>query len=839
MDFYTSVIQHRNKILVRGYKDGKRYQRQVDYKPYLFVNTSKDSKYRTINGQYVDRVDFDSIYDAKQFISKYQDVSGFPIYGMTNFQYTYIHDNYPKIQYDSSMINTCIIDIEVDTENGYPDLEKTDNAITAITMQYKTIVFALGYGQFETQDNNVKYIKCKDEHDLLTKFIKIWSSDPYRPDVITGWNVELFDIPYIVGRINVVLGNDQCKKISPWGFFEQRKFVSMNKENVVHIPAGITILDYYNLYKKFTYQQQESYKLDHICHVELGERKLDYSEYESLAGLYKNDHQKFMEYNIRDCALVGKLDDKMKLLELVYTFAYDSGVNYIDSLTSVRSWDVIIHNYLIDRAVVVPNKSVNQLDANRTPVGAYVKDPQRGMFDWVVSFDLTSLYPHLIMSYNISPDTFRGKHATTFTTEQLLNGAATELHDYLNDNNLSFAANSCFYTKDKQGFLGALMEDLFNKRKQYKQQMIEYQKQIQTIDSKSDYQQYQMLTNEVARLNNLQLAIKIKLNSCYGALGNLYFRWHDFNFAESITMSGQLTIRWAETKINQYLNKLLATENVDYCIASDTDSIYINMKPFVEKTKLQDKNQIVRTIDKFCDQQIQPFLNKIYQQLAEYMRCYKQGLHMKRESISDRGIFIAKKRYIVNVHNNEGVQYDKPKLKMMGIEAVRSSTPSSCRQSIKQALEVILTSDEQTLIEFVERFRKQFNQLPFEEIAFPRGINNLDQYKDSVTIYKKATPIHVRGALMYNRLLETNNLNNKFNPIFDKEKIKFCYLIMPNPTRENVISVPVTLPKQLGLDQYIDREMMFDKAFVEPIKTILDCIGWQLEKKTTLGAFFQ
>lgn len=838
MDFYTSVLQHKDKILVIGYKDGKRYQKQVKYKPYLFIPTNKQSKYRTIDGSAVDRVDFDSIYDCKQFVTKYEDVSGFSIYGLTNHQYVYIHDNYNNCQFDNKLINLCVLDIEVDTDNGYPDLQNPTNKITAITIQYNDITFVLGYGQFVTNDPVIKYIRCSDEVDLLNKFIKIWDSDRFRPDVITGWNVELFDIPYIVGRINAVLGHEQAKKLSPWRFFEQRKFVSMNKENIVYVPAGISILDYYTLYKKFTYSQQESYKLDHICHVELGERKLDYSEYESLAGLYKNDHQKFIEYNIHDCRLVKRLDDKMKLLDLVYTFAYDSGINYIDSLTSVRSWDVIIHNYLLDRATVIPITSKREIDVNRTPVGAYVKDPQRGMFNWIVSFDLSSLYPTLIMSYNISPDTLRGKHNQLYTTDQLLNGVATQLHQYLDDNNLSFAANSCFYSKDKQGFLPALMELLFDKRKQYKQAMLEAQKQLQSIGS-SDTPRRTELENEVARLNNLQMATKIKLNSCYGALANVYHRWHNFDLAESITLSGQLTIRWAETNVNRYLNKILNTDNIDYCIASDTDSIYINMENVAATSKLTDKQEIIKFIDKFCETIIQPFLDKIYKQLTDYMKCYCNKLHMKRESIGDRGIFVAKKRYIINVYNNEGVQYSKPKLKMMGIEAVRSSTPSSCRQSIKDALEVILTKDEDSAIEFINQFRQQFKTLPFDQIAFPRGINNLEQYSDPVTIYKKGTPIHVRGALVYNKLLNDSKLNHKFNPIFDKEKIKFCYLLTPNPIRENVISVPVTLPKEFQLDKYIDYQMMFDKAFIEPIKTILDTIGWQIEKKPTLGAFFQ
>lgn len=305
-------------------------------------------------------------------------------------------------------------------------------------------------------------------------------------------------------------------------------------------------------------------------------------------------------------------------------------------------------------------------------------------------------------------------------------------------------------------------------------------------------------------------------------------------------MSGQLTIRWAEKHINQWMNEKLSTTDVDYVIASDTDSLYINMGQLVNKFSAgTDKLATVQYIDQLCEQQIQPFLNQIYQQLSDLMRCYWQGMHMKREGISDRGIFVAKKRYILNVYNNEGVQFETPKLKVMGIEAVRSSTPACCRQSLKDALKVILQGTEQQTIQFIDQFRQQFNKLPFEEVAFPRGVNGLDKYSDSGTIYKKATPIHVRGALLFNHKLKQMRLNTKYQQIFDKEKIKFCYLKMPNPLRENVISSPGKLPTEFALDQYIDYEAQFNKAFIEPIKTILDAIGWKVEQTNTVSSFFK
>lgn len=829
MHFYTNVTQRRNRILVCGYENGKRYKNEIKYKPYLFVPSKNKSKYKTIHGKPVDKITFNSINEAKEFYKNYEDVDNFEIYGLNNFPYVYIYDTFKNIKYDTKQIKTLVIDIEVSTADGYPDIESAGSEITAITMLYNDITFVLGYKDFDTDDLNVKYIKCKDEVDLLHKFIKIWSHDVYRPDVITGWNVEFFDIPYCVNRIVKVLGDEYAKKLSPWGILDQKTVSFMGRDNQTFSPLGISVLDYLQLYKKFTYTQQETYKLDHIAFIELGERKLDYSDYGSLNALYENDHQKFIEYNIRDCVLVKRLDDKMKLLDLVYTIAYDSGCNYNDSLATVKSWDVTIHNYLMDQNKVIPKKVHEK--ANRIPAGGFVKVPQTGMFDWIVSFDLTSLYPHIIMGYNISPDTYKSTIQERFDTQQLLTNGVNKYHDYLDENNLSFTANSCTYTKEFQGFLPALMEEFFLKRKEYKTKMLELKKKYEVSKSKK-------LEYEISKYDNLQMALKIRLNSAYGALANEYFRWFDLKYAESITLSGQLTIQWAEHKMNQYMNNLLKTENIDYCIASDTDSLYMNFNEIVQKSGMTDKNKIVSLLDKFCEEKVQPYLDQIFDELAEHMRAYKQMMFMKREGISDRGIFIAKKRYILNVHNNEGVQYDEPKLKMMGIEAVRSSTPSSCRNSIKNALKVILQGNEDDAIEYIEQFRNQFKTLSFEEISFPRGVNGLDKYRDYGSIYKKGTPIHVRGALLFNHHLKKHNLENKYEMIFDKEKIKFCYLKLPNPLHENVISVSNKIPSEFNLESYIDYDLQFEKSFLEPIKTILDKIGWKTEKTNSLNDFF-
>ena len=836
--FYTNVSVSRNDILLRGYEDGQRVQHSIPYKPYLFVHSKKgDSMYRNLKGKQVDKVDFGSMSEARDFVKRYKEVEGFDIYGMTNYIYTFINDYYAgEIDYDPKIISKVNIDIEVAADQGFPDIATADKEITAITMKKDDVYIVLGCGEFVTDNPKIKYIRCKDEHELLVKFLDVWRSKWFSPDLITGWNVEGFDIPYIVNRLRRILGHNMAKKLSPWEILEERTIQFMGREQQVFIPVGISTLDYLQLYKKFSFTNQESYRLDHIAFVELGERKMDYSEYDSLFGLYKNDFQKFIEYNIKDVDLVDRLDEKLKLIEQVFAIAYDGKVNYQDAFTSVRMWDVIIHNYLLNQRIVVPQLRVGNKDGQI--IGAYVKDPKKGMHKWVVSFDLNSLYPHIIMQYNISPETYVG-HVSSINGE----GGVTKIMDgYLNEpsvrnqlisENLSCAGSGCMFDKDFQGFLPKLMEKMYDDRVVYKKRMIEAKQQY---EKNPTYETEKL----IAQSHNLQLAKKIQLNSVYGALSNEYFRWFDNKLAESITLSGQLAIKWMEREMNKYLNKLFKTKDVDYVLASDTDSMYITLDNLVTQCNLQDRPtaEIVKFIDEACENKFEPFIDRCYGELGDYVNAYSQKMKMKREAIANKGIWTAKKRYILNVWNNEGVVYSEPKLKIMGIEAVRSSTPSSCRDSIKKCISVIMNAEEDDVIKFIEKFRDVFAKLPFEDIAFPRGCKNMQEYADLNSIYRKATPIHVRGALVYNHMLKQKKLDSRFQVVQNGDKIKFCYMKLPNPLRENVVSCPGTLPRQLGLEQYIDYDVQFDKAFVEPIKTILDAIGWRVEKKSSLESFF-
>jgi len=821
-----------DNFLVRGYEDGQHFMTREKFYPTLFVNSTKQTKYKTLEGDYVEAIQPGSVRDCREFIKKYDGVQGFKIYGNERFIYQYISDNYSEeeIKFDITKVKLATIDIEVASENGFPDVESAAEEVLLITIQdYNTKqIRTWGRGSFNNKQENVIYKGFRTEYELLNDFINWWMVESNTPEVLTGWNSKLYDIPYLVRRMERILGEKLMKRLSPWGLVTEHEIFIAGRKQISYDIGGISQLDYLDLYKKFTYKAQESYRLDYIASVELGQKKLDHSEFDTFKDFYTKGWQKFVEYNIIDVELVDRMEDKMKLIELALTMAYDAKVNYEDVFSQVRMWDTIIYNYLKKRNIVIPPKERSDKDSKYA--GAYVKEPIPGKYDWVVSFDLNSLYPHLIMQYNISPETLRDTRHPSATVDKILNEELT--FEMYKDN--AVCANGAMYRKDVRGFLPELMEKIYKDRTVFKKKMLAAKQDYEKTPTKA-------LEKEIARCNNIQMARKIQLNSAYGAIGNQYFRYYKLANAEAITLSGQVSIRWIENRMNEYLNNLLQTDGEDYVIASDTDSIYLNLGPLVNKffsAKSDDKTAIVSILDKICQEKFEPFIERSYQELATYVSAYDQKMQMKRENIAERGIWTAKKRYILNVWNSEGVQYTEPKLKMMGIEAVKSSTPAPCRKMIKDGLKLMMNATEEDVIDFIDKCRDEFKKLPPEEIAFPRTASDVRKYHSSADIYIKGTPIHIRGALLFNHYVKENKLTNKYSLIGNGEKIKFLYLKKPNIIQENVISFIQDFPKELNLDKYIDYELQFQKSFVEPLKAILDAIGWNVEKTVNLELFF-
>lgn len=835
MFFYTNVHTRGNYVYFRGFKDGKRVNQKIPFKPSLYVRSGKETKFKSLWGEGLERIQFDSIREARDFLSRYSEVSNFPIYGNKNFSYQFISKLFPDtIQFDTSIMRIYTVDIETSTEYGFPDPRQAQEEVLLITVQdFNTKkITSFGSKPYLPKKSEVTYVQCNDEMDLLRKFINFLRDD--YPDIITGWNVQLFDIAYLSSRIIRVLGEKALEECSPYGVITNKEVpFAKGRTQLAYDWGGVAILDYMDLYKKFSYKVQESYRLDHIAKEELNDEKIKHN-YSSFKDFYTKDWELFVDYNIHDVVLVDRLEDKMRLIVLILTMAYDAKCNYTDIYSSVRTWDCILFNHLQKRNIIVHNPPELDESADRQIMGAFVKEPKPGQYDWVVSFDATSLYPSIIMTLNMSPDTLVDGQKYLADDErsiQKLIDREFNINDIKNKD-YAMAANGQCFRRDRKGIFPELIEYYFAERQKAKKEMLRAQTEYEKTKDPS-------YLNQVSSLNSKQMAAKILMNSLYGAMGNVFFRYYDIRVAEGITMTGQLIIRSVAKKLNQYVNERCKTTGVDYSFYSDTDSTYITLGRVVDKECVDSsKSEIVEFLDNLCSKDIEPTINGACVELGNYLNVHTQKIKFKREVIADRGIWIAKKRYALNVHNAEGVAYDPPKLKVLGMEIVRSSTPAPVRKALKEAVSIALTKDENTIKEFVSNLEAKWNDLNPEDIAFPRSVNGIKEYGDANSIFRKGTPIHVRGALIYNHLIKSKNLEMQFQPIQEGDKIKFLYLKEPNPLGTHVVSFNSTLPKEFKIHSYVDYDTMFEKSFIEPLNSLLSCIGWQLKEQASLEGLF-
>lgn len=870
--FYTGVARYGNNILLKEISNGKSVIKKIKYQPSFYTKTKDESSpYRTMSGEPLKRVKFDQMSDASDYIKRYADVENHEFFGNTNFISQFICDVYPNIiDFDLTELGIWTIDIETKVElGGFPHPAEAAEEILLITMlnnktkQYITwgrkkfcIEKAPKVKDFDPSKINLEYRYFNEEADMLNDFLYWWKNTQI--DCLTGWNTEGFDIPYLYNRTLRVLGEDTASDFSPFCMVKPRNVRVADSEFVTYDFMGMSLLDYLQLYRKFTYTTRESYKLDHIGDVELGIKKVDLGF--SFRESYQDENwDTFVIYNIRDVEIVDKLEDKLGLIQLAYTIAYDAKCLPNDVFGAVKTWDCMMYRFMLEKNIIVPQKKNVK---SWSIVGAYVKEPKPGQYDWIASFDAASLYPTLIMQYNMSPETVVNAPMLPVNVDGLLK----KEYDLsrLVDEYCGMAANGQLFRNDVKGLFPEIVSKQFSDRKMYKKQMQKAEASYEHLkaekkarsDGKSANNEYSNFTQEeitnefiklikeIAKFNNFQMAKKILMNSLYGAMGNQGFRFYDPRVAEAITLTGQYFIRAVGDSIDTFLGGILK-EKKEYTFYQDTDSCYVSLKGIVEKFIIPklgespDVQKIIDAMDKIANEKITPAINKACDDIAKYTNSIDQLMNFKRESLANRGVWIAKKKYALNVYDNEGVRYAEPKIKIMGLEIVRSSTPAPVRKMLKDAVTIVLNGSEVELQGKIDEWKSHFLSLPPEEIAFPRGVQRLDQYSDPSTIFKKGCPIHVRAALLFNHMIHKESLDNIYPLIQDGDKIKFMYMKVPNILRENVFGFIDKYPRELKLDKYIDYETMWEKAFLAPLDSIIGTIGWKHEEVPNLLSLFE
>ena len=834
-NFYTNVVVRGDKILFRGIHDGKRVMQKIDgYKPVIYLPAS-DGEFQTIYGERVKEFSPGSIKETRDFVKQYSDIDNFRICGMTNIDVQWISDHYEDdIEYDTRLLRVANMDVEVFSDQGFPNEEKAEFPITAITIRDSLdgISYVWAYKEdYKPKRPDIKYIKCADERDLLKKILVHFINNP--PDIITGWNVRFFDIPYVVNRISRILGADKVRGLSPWGVVNEREVTIAERTRKTYEILGVTTMDALELYQKFTYTKQESYKLSYIARVEkLNVQKLTFNG--TLAELYNNNFEYYIDYNIADVDVVDSLLKKHNFIDTVLYIAYRAKVNWATAFGPVATWDATLYNYFRKQGLVIPPAAV--YGKNEQYEGAFVKEPQPGKYGWTVSFDLNSLYPMIAIQWNISPEMLTHVELpyeiASAPIDALIDGKV-DLSP-IKEMGLTMCANKACFKKEFRGALGTLFAQLYDERSIAKKKMLAVKQQIEDGKDTLTKEQLSELEYQKQALHNRQLSTKIFLNSAYGALGNNAFRYFSIELAEAITITGKLVIQWAETRVNRFMNRLVGTKDVNYVMMVDTDALYINFEPLIKKLGLTDTAKIVKTLDKFGADDFKKFLDKTYKELFDYTNAFEERMEMKRENIADACVIVAKKRYAMSVWNSEGVSYKEQDIKITGIESVRSSTPEYCRDKIKTALKYILMKTEGELQDYVEQVEEEFKTLPVASISKPTGVNGMKKYASPSTVYIKGTPGHVKGSLIYNHLLKAHGLENKYEIIRDGDKIKLTYLELPNPIRADAISFPDVLPTEFGLDKYVDVDTQFEKTFLAPVKKITDVIGWEVRKVASL-----
>lgn len=728
---------------------------------------------------------------------------------------------------------------------------------------------------------NVKYMEFDNEWDMLTSFANFWAERGY--DYWTGWNTINFDNPYITNRIKKVLGNFGANQLSPWGEIQKRSVRSSWGDFSTYNWVGCANLDYMEVYKAFSYGENESYSLDFISYKELGERKLDHTEEGNLNNLYTVDYEKFVNYNLKDVNLPMKLDAKLKFIDLVFMKSYMANCNYVDSLATISPWDHKLYTQLHNMGLEPEIKHMFQGNVNFE--GAFVVTPDVGAHKWITSIDLNSLYPHIIQQYNLGPETIvtedekdviitelcseietMVRNEQDITRIMKLNRLKDAIHirshnmvtelievgpvefKTLKSYNVSMTPNVQFFHLDKMSIFSKNMRDIYAQRAAVKKLMLaEEQNLVDEKEGTHVESKIKELDALVSQLNGKQLVLKVGfMNSFYGAVSNKAFKsYFDVRIAEAITVSGRLINQWTSAFLEQYL-KGVGNSGKRHVTYGDTDSLYTDLEDIVvEVLKIGDEpvDDIVRKLNGWIESDMMPEVDKMAENLASTVNAYEQRMIWAREVIAPIAIFIAKKKYVMLVKDSEGVHYEKPKLKYMGVESKKSSTPEHCRTWLNECYRLVLENIDNPKIIYsrINEIKEEFMSKDIEEIASASSVNNIEKYStgDPNSPFGFRCPNHVKGAITHNLLLKQLNITDVL-PISSGSKIKLLGLVKQNPTPGTVVAFSEFLPPIMKkyLEKYFDRNERFEKTFINPLQLFLDAINWSTEPKADISGFF-
>jgi DNA polymerase elongation subunit (family B) len=824
--------------------EGKRIAVDTTFEPYIYLETNNKPDCTSIFNTKLKKKKFRNQAERSRYL---KDNKITRIFENLNIQQQYLIDSFweesEKPEFNNNPIRVLFIDIETYSPDEFPKPEDPTHPINVITV-YDTVrkhFVTWGLKAYHVKKEHTTYIHCRSEKELLSRFLNFFISD--YPDILSGWNSEFFDVPYIINRITRILGEDETKKLSPVGYIRPIVFKGrFGREQVHWHIEGVSCVDYLDIYKRFCPVLRESYKLDAIGQVELGEKKIDYGD-TNLASLADDNWELFIDYNIQDVNLLVRLEEKLQYLKLLRMIAYAGLTTFEGALgsLSVITGLCAIRARTRNQRIPTFNKEVHSDEQN---AGAYVGDPLKGFQKNVVSFDANSLYPNVMITLNLSPETKVGVIVDKTDNEitiQHVNGQTFKLSnhhfvEFVKKEKIAISKAKVLFTQKEKGVIPETVDHFYKKRVEIKRQLKILQKKLVTLEKGSE--EYDKLKLQVDNLNITQHTIKILINTIYGYFGNKHSPLGDDELAESITLTGQAVIKESNRLLEEYIKSKAGLTDEDIktdtpIIYNDTDSSYVSIKHIVEKTGLKMLNEKGKITPEYYKQvqEIEEYLNeKIALWGKSALGSEDCRLNFKREAIADVGLFLQKKRYVLHVLDEEGIPCDK--FKYTGVEVVRTTMPAPIKPYVKKIIEtMLLTRDFNQTNKIFNETYDIFKNLPVEDIAFVMGIKGYEKYSALCDGFKttKHMPIHVKAAYFYNILLDRFNTGKKYEKIASGDKVRYFYAKQPNRFGISTIGYKYAFPKEF-IEYFIpDHELMFTKIIFSVIERFYEAVNWKLQ----------